>query len=453
MIRFIDRATELSLLEDQWRKESPEFIILYGRRRIGKTRLILEFIKGKEGFFFIAEDVNKTLQIEELKTKVANYFNDDFLRRTSINDWRDFFDYITKVLPQDQKIFFVIDEFSYLLKNGPSISSILQKFWDTFLSTTKIFFLVSGSLFGLMQDNILSSTSPLYGRRTRDLLLSSLTFEESLEFLNMSFSDKIKTYMSIGGVPEYLLKARDYESSLEFQRKEFFSKYGYFYHEPQFLLSQEFKEIRTYFAILKAIAHGNTRPTEIANFVGLKSRNIYPYLENLIRLDFIRRIVPIIGNKKAGIYIIKDTFFDFWFNFVYNNRENIERESFVIVKNDLNSYFGKRFETLIREEIAYRMFKFPEIGHWWYKDKEIDIVGINNKTEEILFGECKWQDNVDAEKLLKKLKRKAKLVKWKNKKRKERFAIIARSFKKRIKDCQCVDLDDIHQQICLESMA
>ena len=447
MIRFIDRWDELSLLENSWVKDNAEFVVICGRRRIGKTRLILEFMKNKDGIFFIAEDTNKKAQINELKNKIAGYFNDDFLRRTDITEWRDLFEYLTKILPSKKRFYFMIDEFSYIIKNDPAIVSALQKFWDTFLSNTKIFFLISGSLFGLMSERILSSASPLYGRRTRDLLITPLTFKDSLEFLDMPFMEKMKIYMSIGGVPEYLLKARSYKNSNDFFVNEFFKRNGYFYREPYFLLSQEFKEIKTYFTILNAAAYGNTKPTEIANFAGLNTKEIYPYLENLIRLGFVERIAPIIGKRKSGIYLIKDVFFDFWFNFVYGNRESIEKNEYKTDENKLNTYFGKRFESLIRDEIAYKILKFPRVGRWWYKDKEIDIVGINERTKEIIFGEFKWKDNIDAEKVLQELKEKSGFVDWNKDKRKEHYAIFAKSFKKRVKDCYCFDLKDISKHL------
>ena len=448
MIRFTDRKDELTLLENSWVKDNAEFVVICGRRRIGKTRLILEFMKGKDGIFFIAEDTNKKTQINELKNKTAGYFDDDFLRRTDITEWRDLFEYLTKILPSKKKIYFVIDEFSYIIKNDSAVISALQKFWDTFLSNTKIFFLISGSLFGLMSERVLSSASPLYGRRTRDLLITPLTFKDSLGFLDMPFIEKIKTCMGIGGVPEYLLKTGSYKNSKSFFVNEFFNKNGYFYREPYFLLSQEFKEIKTYFTILNAVAYGNTKPTEIANFAGLNTREIYPYLENLIRLGFIERVTPIFGKRKsAGIYFIKDVFFDFWFNFVYGNRESIEKNEGKIDESKLNTYFGKRFEKLIRDEIAYKILKFSRVGRWWYKDKEIDIVGINEKTKEIIFGECKWQDNINAEKVLQELKEKSKFVDWNKEKRKDSYAIFAKSFKKRTKDCYCFDLKDISKHL------
>ncbi|HJH31220.1 MAG TPA: ATP-binding protein, partial [Methanosarcinaceae archaeon] len=144
----------------------------------------------------------------------------------------------------------------------------------------------------------------------------------------MPFQEALETYMIPGGVPESLLKASDYTGILDFVDNEFFDRFGYFYREPYFIISQEFRELKTYFSILNSIAFGNTRPTEIANFVGVDARKIYPYLENLIRLEFIERRVSIFGNRKKGVYLIKDQVFDFWFNFVFKYKGDIEKEVF-----------------------------------------------------------------------------------------------------------------------------
>jgi AAA+ ATPase superfamily predicted ATPase len=446
MVRFIDREYEMSLLDRDWEAGGAVFEVICGRRRIGKTRLITEFIKDRDGIFFIAEDVNKKVQINELKNKIADFLEDDFLRTIEITEWKDLFEYLGRVLPEKKRFYIALDEFSYIIKNDTGVPSVLQKFWDTFLSNTQIFFLVSGSIFGLMQDKILSSTSPLYGRRTRDLLVRPLSFQNSAEFLKMPFEEKLKVYMTIGGVPEYLLKARNYRRVNAFLNAEFLKRDGYFYREPYFLLSQEFKEIKTYFTILNAISYGNTRPTEIANFAGLKSREIYPYLENLIRLGFIKRISPLIGKRRRGIYMISDEFFDFWFNFVFANREKIERDRIEIERLDANPYFGKRFEILVREELFHNFFDFDMVGRWWHRDREIDIVAL--KEDTILFGECKWKGKVNAERVVRALVEKAEYVPWNNESRTEEFVVFAKSFSKKIdklkgKDVHCLDLKDL----------
>jgi len=426
--KFIGRQKELSLLEDEWNKTNGRLIILYGRLRIGKTRLITEFTSGKNGIFYLAEDTSPHIQITRLQEKIAEFTRDEVLRTLDIKDWDQLFGYLTKNCPSE-RFYLAIDEFSYLIKSDKSILSTLQKYWDTALSSSNICIILSGSMPSLMSEMVLSHASPLYGRRSRDILLEGLPFSDSKEFLNMPFQETLETYMILGGVPEYLLKASEYTDITNFVEKEFFDKFGYFYREPYFIISQEFRELKTYFSILNSIAFGNTKPTDIANFVGIDARKIYPYLENLIRLGFIERRVSIHGNQKKGIYLIKDPVFDFWFNFVSKYKEEIEKGVFKLRNNEMSKFFGKRFEIFIEHEIIHHLIPdFQKIGRWWHKGEEIDVLALNEVQKEIAFFECKWQE-VDRKRsghILADLKRKAALVKWHNDERRELYGIIGK---------------------------
>lgn len=450
MIRFIDRLDELDILERDWKSQRNGFVVLFGRRRIGKTALLNEFIKDKEGIRYTAEDVNKAIQISQFKTIVANYLKDDFLLNQEISDWSSLFAYLPKVLSKEKKMYIWIDELSYVIKNDASMASVLQKFCDNFLRDSNTFFIASGSLFGLMSEKVLSSSSPLYGRRTRDILLRPLHFAFANELLNFNFEDLLRTNLTINGIPEYLIVAAKHRDYSEFIANEFLRPEGYFFREPVYLLSQEFKEIKTYFSILNAIAYGNSRPTEIANFIGVQAREIYPYLELLISYGFVSRQTSLLGDKKRGVYHISDNFFDFWFNIVHKNREAIERREYKINANELNSYLGKRFEIFIRDNFTLFFGGFEHSGRWWHNDKEIDIVALHEGKKEILFGECKWQEKADAPEILRGLIGKTKYAEWNAHERKEIFAIFAKSFSKKIrtfegKKVYCFDLKAIEK--------
>jgi len=450
---FVDREPELELLEREWAGSGAKLIVMYGRRRIGKTRLLLEFIEGREGIFYIAADSAPKQQIEELKEKMAEHLRDPLLAQLEIGNWDQLFEYFVKNVP-DKRVYLVIDEFSYLIRSDKTLPSTLQRLWDLQFSNTNIFIVLSGSLLGLMHEKVLSHSSPLYGRRSRDILLDKLPFSFTGNFVGMDFEDRAKLYMTIGGVPEYLLKASEYEKFTDFIELEFFRKDGYFYREPYFIISQEFKELKTYFSILNAIAYGGTRPGEIANAVGVDARKIYPYLDNLIRLGFVERTVPITGSGKAGIYMIRDNLFDFWFNFVHRHRERIERGDSVLQESDLSGYFGKRFEILVRDDLFNHIpasNRFDRIGTWWHRDKEIDLVALNRDSREILFIECKWKTMSfrDAKRELGRLEGKSEHVLW-DSNRKD-FGLIAKSIDKK-EDLRelgylVVDLEDFRSLI------
>jgi len=452
VIEFVDRKDEIKLLEKDWGSSENAFVVVYGRRRIGKTRLIEEFLKDKKGIKYTAGDTNKKIQIKEFKDIIAAYLNDEFLKDQEISDWTSLFSYLSKILDKERKFYIWIDEFSYLIKNDSSITSTLHKFIDDFLRKSKIFFVVSGSIFGLMSEKILAHSSPLYGRRTRDLLLKPIPSLDSKQFLKMNFEDSFKAILTLNGIPEYLLVASKFKDYSDFIKTEFVNKEGYFYREPYFLLSQEFKEIKTYFSILNAIAYGNTRPSEIANFVGIDTREIYPYLELLISYGFIKRETSIFGDKKRGIYFINDNFFDFWFNFVHKKRELIEKDLNSFNNGEVSAFLGKRFEIFIRENFSLFFKNFEEHGRYWNKQEEIDIAAFNQEKREILFAECKWGDKVNAMQIINQLVEKAKYVEWNNKNRKESFAVFAKSFSKKIKEFEgkkvyCFDLKDLSKKI------
>ncbi len=228
MVRFIDRTDELALLERDWRTSENAFIVVFGRRRIGKTRLIEEFLKGKDGMKYTADDVNKKIQIDEFRRILASYTKDDFIANQEIKDWSALFSYLAKSLEREKRFYIWIDEFSYIIKNDASITSVLQKFIDTFVRNSKTFFIVSGSLYGLMSEKVLSHSSPLYGRRSRDVLLKPIPSAYIKDFLAFDFADSLKTALTVGGIPEYLRVASKYKSYEDFIVNEFFKTEGYF---------------------------------------------------------------------------------------------------------------------------------------------------------------------------------------------------------------------------------
>lgn len=277
---------------------------------------------------------------------------------------------------------------------------------------------LSGSLMGIMEDNVLSHSSPLYGRRTAGFRLRSLGLFPSLRFFKSPI-EGLKFYMLLGGIPAYLIIASRYETVGEFVEREFLTPEGYFYDEPYIVLS-ELKELKTYFSILSAMSSGRRRPSEIASEVGLEGRKIYPYLETLIRLGFVERELPIARKEKRGLYRISDPMLMSWFSLIYPNRTEIELGTITLerVEKILQRIFSFRFEDVSREFLVEMNkagklpFRFTKIGRWWYKGEEIDLVALNEDEKKALFIEVKWKnlERKEAYKILKDLKRKAELT-------------------------------------------
>ncbi|MCD6464331.1 ATP-binding protein [Candidatus Woesearchaeota archaeon] len=457
-MRFIDREEELDILENEFERDSASFIVIYGRRRIGKTRLIEEFIKHKPGYiYYLASDEAEVLQIKELQQHVARFFRDDFLYNQDIHDWKLFFSYLKKIWPRNEKLIFIIDEFNYLVKNNKAFPSYLQNFWDTVLSKTKTKLIVSGSVVRLMVEKVLSHGSPLYGRRTSDILLEELKIMDVKKFLNVSFEDAIRFWSVLGGVPKYLeLASPSFEDFLT----KLFSKKSFFYREGYYLMTEELKDIANYLNILRGLAEGYNKINELANFTGIEQKKIYPYIDVLESLGFVRREEPVIGKRKT-LFFINDNFLDFWFNFIHKYRSDIELDSLDVskLKNEINAFIGKKFELLCKKNFGLILKGYSRVGKQWGKIKgkpkgenvyEIDIVALNDERKQILFGECKWQANVNAEKIVKSLVEKAGFVQWHNAERRESFAVFAKSFKKRLKSFEgrpvyCFDLKDLER--------
>jgi AAA+ ATPase superfamily predicted ATPase len=334
------------------------------------------------------------------------------------------------------------------------VVSVFQKIWDEVLADTKIFLVMCGSSIGMMETEVLGYRSPLYGRRTGDWKVESLKFSDIRHFFkNYNIEELVKIWSVCGGVPFYLAKMDPALSVEQNIRQKILRKGEVLYNEPMVLLKEEFREPKTYTLILKYLSLGYNTHGELSTVTGIEKGNLSKYLSVLEETRIIKYVLPL-GQRRRGIYEIDDRFFNFWFRFVYPNLSDLEiglvDEVFSKISKDMNSYFGSSFESLIFEKIRLKEIQgisSNEVRKWWYKDNEIDVVALNEDRKEILFCECKWKENVDADKVLRELKEKAKLVQWHNDERKESYAIFARSFKEKFKvpDVMMFDLRDICQ--------
>ncbi|MCD6373172.1 MAG: ATP-binding protein [Thermococcus sp.] len=411
---FVDRERELGILEREW-KGVPSFVVVYGRRRVGKTRLLVEFSRGRKVFFHTFTEGTKENQIKVIREELAEFYGDDIF--LSFNDWYPLFKYLASKI--EEKTLIVLDEFTYAVKSDRSILSALQRAWDHELSKKSIMLVLSGSLMGMMVDDVLSYSSPLYGRRTAGFMLRPLNLFNSVRFFD-DFRNGLESYMLIGGVPAYLSIAARYSDVNQLVENEFLSPEGFFYDEPYIILSQELRKLKVYFSILAAMAEGRERPGEIATYVGVEGRRIYPYLETLIRLGFVERQLPVARKEKRGLYRIKDPMLLTWFSIVHPNRTEIELGilSPENAKERLQKVFSRRYEEVSKEflielnQVDGLPFRFTKIGRWWHKNEEIDLVALNEEERKVLFVEVKWKElsEREARGVLKDLKRKAGLV-------------------------------------------
>ena len=432
-MKFIDRKREMSTLEKEYNRENS-FVVLYGRRRTGKTTLIKEFIKDKNAFYFFADKQNENLQINRFKNQLAEYFKDEFLKKIEINDWDTIFDYFINKIG-NEKFVLVIDEFQYLCLMNKGFSSIFQRIYDEKIVSKNIMVILCGSLISMMYSEVLSYDSPLYGRRTAQIKLQPISFEYYKEFFdNKSKRELIEFYSITGGIPKYILEFDRNKNPLWNIENNIFNKDNFLYSEPKFLLQEEINDLSRYFSILNSIALGNTKLSSICSHLGLNSSSMTSYITKLIDLDILEKEVPItenIENGKKGLYKIKDNYLKFWFSYVYPYQSYLEIENLSYplekIKNEFNLWVSKIYEDLSRETVLNNSeipFPIKKLGRWWNNNEEIDIVGLGDN--EIIFGECKWSNKKVGLSVLLTLKEKSKSVKWNNSNRKEYFILFSK---------------------------
>ncbi len=463
--RFIDRRDELSYLEEEYKGDGFRFISVIGRRRVGKTRLIEEFLRGKKDAAYLLVQ-----ELDDKETRLA--FAERLHRGLKMSflgtpSWEEIFEQIFRT-SENRRVVLVFDEFQRFLGINKSVPSILQGFVDRYARKSRLFLIVMGSSIGMMH-RLFDHASPLYGRRTGQLNIQPLQpFFLREWFPGISLERIIEIYSVFGGTPKYLESVDPRQPIVDNIKSGILSKRSILYSEPELLIKTELSDSATYFNMLKLISEGKTKPGEIAGFLTVKQTSLSYFLNVLEKdMELIRREVPVTEKKersKKAIYKTNDSFFRFWFRYVYPYKSDIELDNTgpVIekIKNELNSFIGRSFEDvcktalLMLNKAQMLPFRFSKIGTWWgfyrqdgiRKEVEMDIVALNERAE-ILFAECKWQEKVDAQKILEELKAKAGHVQWNNDKRKEYYAVFAKSFRERVKepDLLLFDLKDLER--------
>lgn len=438
MVGFINRKNEIRILEDIYQSGSSSLVVIYGRRRVGKTELSREFIKGKRAVYIFIEIKPEALVLKDIEES----FGEIFKIKPRIDNWDDLFNLI---FGHKEKLVVVFDEFQNLSKVNPGIFSKFQKYWDLNHTVSQHMFLIIGSYVGMIKKIFKDTKEPLFGRATMLFNIKPFNFFDSFMFLKAFFDleteDASKFYFIFGGVPKYLLLAGQmgtYEPVETF--KKLFIDTRILAEEGKNILTLEFgSEHRSYFSILEAISSGNATPKEISDYTGLKSGAVSKYLHELVNnYEIVIGEKPVIMSRARDTrYFITDNFFNFWFRFIYRNSRLLEinpERAFELIMKDINSYFERAFEKQAVEFLVEMNrkgmlpFEFMDVGRWWHKTEEIDIIALNRENEEISFFECKWSllDTKEAKAIFAELKRKAAMVNWYNIQRTERFGIIAK---------------------------
>lgn len=408
MEKFYCREEELRKLNKRYYAGDFECIIIYGRRRVGKTTLINEFCKDKPTIFFSALNTTEIENLESLSKSIMNYERPDMDVTPEFKTYDAALDELA-ALSMHERIVFVIDEYPYLAKAKPSISAMLQHIIDHKWNNSKMFLILCGSSMSFMENQVLGQESPLYGRRTEQFKIAPLDYKESAVFHpDLSTEDNALIYGITGGVPHYINKLGVKESVDEALLDNFFDRSSYLYEEPANLLKQELREPAIYNAIITAIAQGASRINDIALKTGQENSVVSKYLGTLIDLGIVKKETPVtekIGKKT--IYELADNFFRFWYRFVPANMSAIDsgriQKSYAnSIKKNLLDYMGLTFEHMCRDYLLYYekdlLIELNQVGQWWGTDNknkkqvQIDIVGTPVEGDEYIIGSCKYRN-------------------------------------------------------------
>ena len=421
---FIGREAELKFLENKYKEDKGQLIVLYGRRRIGKTETLKKFCENKPHIFFSCRECTDKLQLKNFCEKL---FEEDIPAKQYVNeftDWEKAFRAVLDLPYCNKKKLIVIDEFPYMCKENSSIPSILQNLWDDVLKDENVMIILCGSSMSFIEKELLAEKNVLYGRATGIYKMKEMGFYDAVKFFpDYSDEDKVLVYSILGGIPHYLKQFDPDLSLAQNIKKNILTKGCVLYSEVEFLLRQELRETQIYNSIVQAIALGNTKLNDISQKSLVEDNpKTSVYLKNLMELGIIEKEFSVgsstkeKANKNRGIYRIADNFFRFWYAFAFTNISALETDDVegvykYSIESELNKFASFTFEDICREYVTELQkadalpFRYSKMGRWFGKttvrdrdelafcDTEIDILAISSQDKKYLVGECKYKDN------------------------------------------------------------
>ncbi|KAB8286680.1 ATP-binding protein [Bifidobacterium avesanii] len=408
---FIGRDDELSFLRDSYEDPRAQLIIMYGRRRIGKTETLVHFSQDKPTLFFAAQMGTRREQLAEFSRRMFEEGAPAGKYLSQYDDWRAALEDLAELPtpPNGKRRLVVIDEFPYLVRSDPSLPSILQNLWDHKLRHSNLMLVLCGSAMSFIEKEILSEKAPLYGRATGVMKMRPMPYWDAARFFpDYTDEDKALAYAMLGGVPQYLGTFNP-ERSLEWNAKRYILRRGSaLYSEPDVLMREEFRETAKYSTIIRAIALGDTRLNDIATHTLIPANALGFYLSSLIEVGIAEREFPVTAKPAEhakgtrGLYRLADDFFAFWYSFVYPNRSQLDGGDVDGVWRDtiqpaLHNYASHAFERMCAEWLMResRQGKLPyhlnRAGRWWDKTDEMDVVGLDHTGRKAIAGECKFR--------------------------------------------------------------
>lgn len=416
---FIGRERELQSLETVYAKEGFGMTVIYGRRRVGKSTLITEFIKEKKAIFYTATKVGSDRNLELFAKQVLDVVDPDY-SGVAFSSLENVLDILTKrTSVSDEKVILVIDELPYWAEKDEALLSILQKYIDTQWLDNNLMLILCGSALSFMEKKVLSEKSPVFGRRDSQIKLEAFNYRDSALFVpNYSPEDKAVCYGVTGGVAKYLAMIDSTKSLDDNIKRLFFNTDGYLFDETKNLLTQEFADVTLVNNIIEQVASGENTLNIIASKVKEKDATVLYSLDKLINVGLVekKKCITEEKNKKKTQYVLKDHMFKFWYEFIPKAISVIEMgqgELYYekVVKPQLHAFMGSVFEEMCRYytlehgiQGAFGSF-ITEVGTWWGVEQlqddtgkwyqqatDIDVVGLSTVDNTAVIGECKFKN-------------------------------------------------------------
>jgi AAA+ ATPase superfamily predicted ATPase len=425
---LFDREAELEELDFVLEEAGSHFLMVSGRRRLGKTTLLVEWAQrtNVSAIYSVASRVSAAQLLRSFSQTVYNHLHPDTQADANFSypTWEMALQQLAEPAGQ-RRLIVILDEFSYAVEVEPSLPSVLQNVWDQSLQRTEILLVICGSHIGMMK-KLQTHQAPLFGRITGQLQLEPLPFSAVGAFLpGYSLERRVAVYAIFGGVPGYLERFSDRLSLADNVRRHLFRPTGMFRTEPQFLIQDELSQPHNYLAVLLAIAAGNHTQGDISRATGLE--HVTAYLSRLQELYFVRRELPVTlpelkrMKSRRGRYDLADSYMRFYYRFIHPNQHLLEQGLhdwlWQLISEQLRAFIGTHaFEELCQEWILVKAragelpFMPERVGSHWAPDAQIDVVAINWRLKQILLGEAKWTGNPLNRKIVRALVAKRKLV-------------------------------------------
>lgn len=399
---FVDRQRELAALERAHQAQGGSLVVVYGRRRLGKTALIKEFIRGRAAAYYMCDRAGEKAQMEAFALTLAEALSEPTLAVASYASWYDLFAAFDRLRPRSRRQILIIDEYQYLCQAQPAFSSMVQKWWDEHWQNQELTLILCGSVTSMMHRETLAASAPLYGRATATLLLRPLPFRHLQAFFDKPCSDEVLLgfYALCGGVPRYLRLACGYSDPTSALKDLVLSPDGILYGEARNLLRDEIPVPNVCWSILSAIAAGATRISELGAKLALPANQLTRYLDLLKDLQLVNRDVPVLESNplksKRGVYAVRDPFFRLWFGAIYPYESFLEMGQGDLVleriRGRLDYHLAGCYEDVCRELLC-GLDEVPDclrIGRQWGAHYEFDLAGVDAQGKLVLAGECKW---------------------------------------------------------------